>query len=373
MNGAPKPGGPKSKGKGRRKNQQAGRSKVESPQETMSSQTVSSKTAAKEPRIAVVPPSVGASLRAAREANRQSIDDIAAALRMRPDHIAALEEDDVSRLPGCTYACGFVRCYAKYLGLDSEALLARFKEETPGGVDHAPLVFPEAMDEARAPAGSILAIGAVMALMVYGVWYFTSGGRTSVADGVEAAPARLAAVLTEKKTAPAFPVARADASSAAQTQVPRASGIESAGITPRARPQALAQPVAAQNSVPEDSTPQDSVAATSSTPASAAPVSTSPAPAVEASRILLRARTDTWVQIKGMNNDELLLDGILPAGAVFRAPNRDDLVISTGDAGALEITVDGQPVAAIGPLGAVRRQVPLTPEHFLARADLTER
>jgi cytoskeleton protein RodZ len=360
MNGAPKLGGKVQSVRTQRKNQHAGRSKAES-----SEKTVSSETTAKEPRIAVVPPSVGASLRAAREASRQSIDDIAAALCMRPDHIAALEEDDTSRLPGCAYACGFVRCYAKHLGLDGEALLARFKEETPGGVNHAPLVFPEAMDEARAPAGSMLAIGAVMALMVYGVWYFTSGGRTSVADGIEAAPARLAAVLTEEKTAPAPPLARADAASALQRQAPLVSGVESANITPRVRPQALAQPVASQGSATtqDSATTQGGVAASSATPA----------PAVEASRILLRARTDTWVRIKGMNNDELLLDGILPAGAVFRAPNRDDLVISTGDAGALEITVDGQPVAAIGPAGAVRREVPLTPEHFLARADLTGR
>lgn len=49
-------------------------------------------------------------------------------------------------------------------------------------------------------------------------------------------------------------------------------------------------------------------------------------------------------------------------GDTFRVPDRDDLVLMTGNAGAIDIIVDGRRLGPLGPNGEVRRNVPLTAE-----------
>ncbi len=81
------------------------------------------------------------------------------------------------------------------------------------------------------------------------------------------------------------------------------------------------------------------------------------------SRVILRATRDSWIQVHGADN-VLLLTRILRAGDSYRVPNRTGLTLMTGNAGALEILVDGEPVPPIGPFGAVRRDVSLDPNRL---------
>ncbi len=83
------------------------------------------------------------------------------------------------------------------------------------------------------------------------------------------------------------------------------------------------------------------------------------------SRVTLTARLDSWVQVVGEDN-ELLLTRILRAGDTYFVPNRPGLTLVTGNAGALEVAVDGRALPPIGPVGAVRRNVSLDPEHLLS-------
>jgi len=85
------------------------------------------------------------------------------------------------------------------------------------------------------------------------------------------------------------------------------------------------------------------------------------------SRVTLTALLDSWVQVVGESN-ELLLTRILRAGDTYFVPNRPGLLLLTGNAGALEVSVDGQALPPIGPIGAVRRNVSLDPENLLSTA-----
>src|SRR5262249_25420637 len=87
---------------------------------------------------------VVATLRAARLNRGEDPDQVAAALKMKREHLEAIEDNDFTRLPGRTYAIGFVRSYARYLGLDAEVMVQRFKEESAGREHDRPveLVFP---------------------------------------------------------------------------------------------------------------------------------------------------------------------------------------------------------------------------------------
>jgi cytoskeleton protein RodZ len=80
-------------------------------------------------------------------------------------------------------------------------------------------------------------------------------------------------------------------------------------------------------------------------------------------RVVLRARAESWVQVQGANN-ELLLTRMLRPGDSYHAPNRNDLVLMTGNAGAIEIMVDGEALGTLGPMGQVRRNIRLNADHL---------
>jgi cytoskeleton protein RodZ len=78
-------------------------------------------------------------------------------------------------------------------------------------------------------------------------------------------------------------------------------------------------------------------------------------------RIVLKASQDAWVQVRDREGN-LLLTRVLRVGDSYRVPNQADLTLLTGNAGGLEISVDGSQLPALGPVGAVRRNIPLDAE-----------
>ena len=83
-------------------------------------------------------------------------------------------------------------------------------------------------------------------------------------------------------------------------------------------------------------------------------------------RITITATADSWVQIQG-SDSELVLTRILRAGDVYQVPNRTDLLMVTGNAGALEVRVDGNLAGSLGAVGVVRRDVSLDPDILMAK------
>src|ERR1700760_1074054 len=75
---------------------------------------------------------VGQDLRAARQRRGDDLATVSKALKIRKDHLESIEEDRIEALPGRTYAVGFVRSYADYLGLDASQCVERFKAEIAG-------------------------------------------------------------------------------------------------------------------------------------------------------------------------------------------------------------------------------------------------
>ena len=78
-----------------------------------------------------VPPPSGQLLAAERERQGLSRVEVAQRLHMSPSQVEALETGDYSRLPKGPFLRGFVRNYAKALGLDGDALVAQLANETP--------------------------------------------------------------------------------------------------------------------------------------------------------------------------------------------------------------------------------------------------
>ncbi len=87
--------------------------------------------------LVAIAPAVGAVLKAERERLGMSIGDVAQRLKYAPRQIEAVEADDFKSLPGLPFVRGFVRGYAKLLGLDAGALvplLERAAEQDGGPI-----------------------------------------------------------------------------------------------------------------------------------------------------------------------------------------------------------------------------------------------
>lgn len=114
--------------------------------------------------------------------------------------------------------------------------------------------------------------------------------------------------------------------------------------------------------VPETAEP----AATEIASAAAEPETAPDAPVTETrgdtSRIIVKARKNSWIQVRDTNANRLVMTRLLRAGDSYHVPNQSGLVLLTGNAGALEILVDGEAVPDLGESGKVRRNVTLDPE-----------
>lgn len=82
------------------------------------------------------------------------------------------------------------------------------------------------------------------------------------------------------------------------------------------------------------------------------------------SRITVRAKSTSWIQIRDEAQDQLLFTRLLRAGDEYQMPNRNGLSLMTGNAGALEVLVDGEVVPSIGEEGEVRRSVAMDPDRL---------
>src|SRR5579862_1819895 len=73
----------------------------------------------------------------------------------------------------------------------------------------------------------------------------------------------------------------------------------------------------------------------------------------ETARIALKAKEDSWVQVRAPDH-KVLFSGLLKPGDTYFVPNLPGLTMRAGNAGGLDVTVDGKPVPTLGPSGAVR-------------------
>lgn len=383
---------------------------------------------------------IGHALEQARKAAKLDLNDVAAQLRIRREFLAALEEGRVDALPGITYAIGYVRTYAAFLGLDPEPAVRRFKQEAAGLDRRTELVFPSPAPEGRVPGAGLMVVSVLLAGMAYGGWYWMSERGMSVYDMVPEVPERLVTLIEGEGSTPLPPRAPAPSSSDIASR-PVDGGYRAANPTsapvaarPAEQPAAVeaataeaqtaeaetaeatttsadapAEPTAVAASTPMQTTdsasnapvteetapvsPSPIEAATSGTQptgqaeatrtsSSSAPVAVPNAPrlsgfigASEASvpdassgssapapieRIVVRATGESWVQIR-TGDGTTLFTRVLRNGDVYRVPDRSGLTLATGNAGALEVVVDGTPAPSLGTFGEVVRNIVLDP------------
>lgn len=296
---------------------------------------------------------VGQILRGRREALGLDERTVATRLCIRRDLVLAIEAGDHSRLPGRAYALGFIRSYALLLGLDAQQVVARFKAETQAQepLRAEAMVFPDTAPARPRVAYHLVGAAAMLAGIAYIVFQaFTAGPAEETASVVDAV--NPVTVVDPAPVAVAgAPVVVAPVVTASVPVVPAAVPDAAANVAP-----AVADPAAA-------------VVA----PVLAVAVPPAPAPAAPAprgSRITLKASEAAYVEVKDPSlkgPDSVLVARELASGESFDVPDRAGLVLLTGNAGGLQVAIDGRDTGPLGTRGQVIRRLVLDPAYFQSR------
>lgn len=116
---------------------------------------------------------LGERLKATRNDKGWSLDEAARQCGVRREFLSALERHDLAALPTVGYGLGYVRAYARVLGLDTGQAVADFKRdsEVPEDLNRpdSPHFVPKR--RIRLPRGSVPALGAVACVVMLGAWY----------------------------------------------------------------------------------------------------------------------------------------------------------------------------------------------------------
>ncbi|KPC63389.1 helix-turn-helix domain-containing protein [Streptomyces chattanoogensis] len=250
-------------------------------------------------------PSVGRALQQARSEAGLTVEAVSAATRVRVPIVQAIEQDDFSRCGGDVYARGHIRTLARAVDLDPGPLIEQFDAAHGGRPEPTvptPLFESERIrPEPRRPNWTAAMVAAIVAVIGFvGFTLFSGGGKGG--DGPVSAGGTANA---EKKPAPAPNTTRPTARPTAPDPAPSDSAI--AGL------------------------PKDKVT------------------------IKVTARDgQSWVSAKDANG-RLLQDGLLKKGQskTFTDKKRIDLVL--GNAGAVQLYVNGKEVKHVGDEGSVER------------------
>ena len=299
---------------------------------------------------------VGAELRAARQRLGWSLPDVAATMRIRLPYLEAIEEGRLADLPGNAYAMGFLRSYATFLGLDATEVVRRFRAEAQEVNRKPDLQFPAPVPERGVPAGAVVLLGVLIAVGAYAGWYKFSGDTPGAAPIVPSVPERLAP-LADRAALPSNPspqvasILPSPSASSGSGPAPGAASGTGSAAGPAGGPGAVPQPVPMQTAAPV-------------APAGSPGPATGVLPA-DASRMVVRMKSDSWVQVREKQGP-VLLNRVMRAGETWPVPKGQQLLLTTGNAGGTELLVDGAPTPSLGAGGAVRRDVQLDPDTLKA-------
>lgn len=313
---------------------------------------------------------VGAALRRARLAKKMDVRDVAAYLCIRPRFLEALENGNTKELPGDAYAQGFVRSYAAYLGLDADKTVAEYKREMSGRVAEAEADaerIEESESETLTPKPVVLILSLIVLITVFFVW---KGFHTNDPVVVVAAPEPEAVTVLDES----YPLPEQTAEQPAENVEQNAEELPVPPVPPKKPQVPAAAEYAAEPAVVSEPAAVDVV------------ISVRRAPAEESvenihiygqrnvnPRLVLVANEASWIEVR--RGENILISRVLNKGDRYQVSrNPEDLFLKTGNAGGLDIYLDGELMPSVGPQGALRSNVPLNPDYFIQKeaAELDE-
>ena len=359
---------------------------------------------------------LGDVMRGERATLGKSLLDVQRELKIKAAYIAAIENADVTAFETQGFVAGYVRSYARYLGMDPDWAFQRFCHEAKFEVAHGmsaaasstakaaararstqdfrdPLANPNATFIPRSESvfsriepgavGSLVVLIALIGAIGYGGWSVLQEVQRVQLAPVDQAPAVVAEIDPLGNVSGTAPLVRSAPDVQNETDLAAADPVAQAEKIDRLyRPQALDVPVLTSRDGPIAAiNPRANGAlAGDMTTAVAAAVSEAMSPETQVQVVAeaqpgveLLAVRPSWVQVKAADGT-VLFEKILDAGERWSVPQLEDApVLRAGNSGSVYFAVNGKTFGPAAPGAQVVKNVTLSPEALtekFAEADL---
>ncbi len=326
--------------------------------------------------VAAIRINPGETLRKARENRNLSLKDVAAQLNLTPTALTHLEAGAFDRLPGHTFARGYIRAYAKLLGMDQNRLVVEFDHYTGTDASGSPVHSIGQIEQPVRLAQSLMRLVSValLGLLVvagYFWWQEQSASRDALKSPialehveVESADGTTQIHPLDEPEDQAVQVAEVDVEvvQPAPTEPVAGSQTEAAPTADVAAPAPAVQPgatpvVAAPAASPAAVNPTAQAVAVVTPPAAAvtpqlepapAAVTPPPAPATPVAGpgeglVGIRFTANCWVQLTDANG-KVLFSALKRAGETVELAGKTPLELRLGYASGAQVSFNGQPV-----------------------------
>jgi len=306
----------------------------------------------------------GEALRAARESRGWSVAEVATQLNLTPMRLTQLEAGEFEKLPGNTFSRGYIRAYAKLLGLEQAPLVADFDQFTGSNATGASVHALGRIEEPTRYSQSILRLVSFLLLLGVGgacfYWWQDQGwqlddlknvgmghvevegadGSTQIHPLDEPEDQAVAAAQSQgtELPLPGVPAEQTEAPS----ETPPATATELLEQNPPAQQAAPAQQ--APTAPAESAAPAAPAApsAQAQAPASAAAQSQAPVAAGEG-LVSLKFTADCWVQVTDASG-KVIASGLKRAGDSLDARGKAPMELRLGFARGAQVTYNGAAV-----------------------------
>lgn len=136
-------------------------------------------------------PALGEEFRNAREARGLTLSDVSEQIHIRSAYLNAIESEDWTQIGAPVYVRGFLRTYARFLGLDGESAVSRFNALAP--VERPVVATTQVSEREGGGPSPWLVGGIVVALLLvafagYEWWQYSTGNPQTVAARPSTAP-----------------------------------------------------------------------------------------------------------------------------------------------------------------------------------------
>ena len=298
------------------------------------------------------PTNPGESLRQAREIKGWSVAEVATQLNLTPQRLAQIEAGAFDKLPGTTFARGYIRAYAKLLEMDQNRLVMEFDQFTGTDATGSSVHALGRIEEPVRYSQSILRLVSfllLLALIGAGFLWWQDQGRpgASLADlGLEHVEVEGADGTTQVHS-----LAEPEDQAVVDAQGSEQGSPLLLPVEPGEAPEesAAAEQPAAPDAAPE-SAPETPAAAVANEPAAAAsttaPATEPAAPvAVPAGQAALNVQftADCWTQVTDADG-KVLVSALKRSGESIELTGKAPMELRLGFARGAQVTYNGQSV-----------------------------
>ncbi len=300
-------------------------------------------------------PAFGEKLKLEREKRKITLEQISASTKIGTRMLQALEEDKFDQLPGGIFNKGFVRAYARFVGLDEDQTVADYLEASG---DAPPVSTEIAMPEegfrenaARENAENVSRLEAIadappreLPWGLFAALLLVVALSLSLWSHHQREHSRQS--VRHAQTTAATPSPAEQSSAQASSEAPSQAPIEDTGAS---APSAVSPHGGSTAREPAPSIrPQP-------TPASPSSVKTAPvAPAAIPGQftVVVEAREESWISISA--DGKTLVSKVLPAGAVRTVRGSKEIIVTAGNAAGVDILFNGKNLDLGGESGQVK-------------------